>query len=86
MLNCKEVSRLVSQSLDRKLPLRQRVGVWFHLSMCRLCWGFRKELLVLRKAAGRQAEEFEKETSVADTALSKKAHERIQRALNSGGS
>jgi len=50
MYNCKEVTQMVSESLDRKLPLRQRMGIRLHLFMCKLCSRFRKQMLILREA------------------------------------
>ena len=78
MRSCKEVSELVSQSLDRKLPFWTRMGVWMHLGMCRLCWGFRRQLLMLREAARRNAEKIAGEEGPT---LSQAAHQRIRRAL-----
>ncbi len=83
MLNCKEVSGLVSQSLDRKFPFWQRVSVWIHLSMCKLCRGFRKDLLNLRSAARQHADDIKMDASETDSALSKEARARIQHALES---
>ncbi len=51
MLSCKEISHLVSESLDRKLPFHQRLQVRLHLLMCQFCSRFRKQLLFLRDAA-----------------------------------
>jgi len=34
MLSCKEATRLVSESLGRELPVRQRLSLRFHLMMC----------------------------------------------------
>jgi len=81
MLNCKEVSRLVSESLDRKFPFWQRMGVWIHLNMCKLCCGFRKDVLNLRSAARQHADDIKMDTS--EPALSEEARERIQHALKS---
>ena len=50
MFNCKEVTRMVSESLDRKLPLHQRMGIRIHLLMCKFCSRYRKQLLILREA------------------------------------
>jgi predicted anti-sigma-YlaC factor YlaD len=49
-MTCKEISKLVSESLDRKLPLRQRMGVRMHLMMCSMCRAYEKQTLLLRKA------------------------------------
>ncbi len=83
MLNCKEVSRLVSESLDRKFSFWQRMGVWMHLSMCKLCRGFRKDLLNLRSAARQHADDIKMYASESNFTLSEEARERIQRALES---
>ena len=50
MLTCKEISKLVSESLDRKLPLRQRMVVRLHLMMCSMCRAYEDQTLLLRKA------------------------------------
>ncbi|RMG38379.1 MAG: hypothetical protein D6725_07240 [Planctomycetota bacterium] len=55
MLSCREVARLLSESVDRKLGLWQRIHLRLHLAMCRLCSGFRRDLLrferLVREAA-----------------------------------
>ncbi len=52
MFNCREVTRMISESLDRSLPLHQRIGIRIHLFMCRFCSLYREQLLALRKAIG----------------------------------
>lgn len=49
MMNCEEVSKLVSQSLDIKLPFHQRIGIRLHLMMCKLCKQNFRQLLDMRK-------------------------------------
>jgi Putative zinc-finger len=49
MFNCKEVTRLVSESLDRKLPIHQRAGIRVHLFMCKFCSRYQQQLMFLRK-------------------------------------
>ncbi len=55
MLSCKEVARLLSESVDHKLSLWQRVNLRLHLTMCKLCSGFRRDLMrfqrLIREAA-----------------------------------
>lgn len=80
MPSCKEVSRLVSESMETKLPLRKRIGLWMHLSMCRLCKGFARQLRVIQ-AAAKQHGESDDDTSLADATLSDDARERIRRAM-----
>ncbi len=83
MRSCKEVSRLVSQSLDRKFPFWQRMGIWIHLSMCKLCRGFHKDLLNLQSAARQYADDIKMNASEPNSALSEAARERIKHALES---
>lgn len=81
MLSCKEISRLFSESLDHKLTLRQRMSMWMHLQLCRLCSGFAKNLVFLRQASRRRAEEIERDARQGTEALSAEARERIRRAM-----
>jgi len=53
MLTCKEVSRLVSQGLDRRLGLGERVKLRLHLAICDGCRNFRRQLDFLREALAR---------------------------------
>jgi hypothetical protein len=50
MLSCKEVTRLVSQGLDRRLPFGRRVALRVHLMICDGCTNFSKQIAFLRKA------------------------------------
>ncbi len=50
IFNCKDVSYKVSQSMDRSLPLLDRMGIRFHIMMCDICARYRKQLLFLRNA------------------------------------
>ncbi|HUY90088.1 MAG TPA: hypothetical protein VMV10_15230 [Pirellulales bacterium] len=81
MLTCKEASRLASESLDRKLTWRQRINLWVHLAMCRLCYGFAKDIKQLHEAARLHADDAEKDAAPADVALSAEARARMKRAL-----
>ncbi len=72
MMSCKEVSRLLSESMERKLSFWERIALWFHLSMCKLCKGFSKDLQQLREAARRHAEDAENDTGDSDAALQAK--------------
>jgi hypothetical protein len=53
MKTCKDISELLSESMDRQLIWCERLTLWVHLSMCRRCSGFQKNLHFLHKAAGR---------------------------------
>jgi hypothetical protein len=80
MLSCREVTRLVSESLDRELSLRQRVSTKMHLMMCRLCSRYNKQLVGLREAFRLHAMR-EEDPGIYPASLSSKARERIKQAL-----
>ena len=50
MLNCHEVTRLVSESQERKLSLVERMSLSLHLMMCDGCKNFSLQVPFLRKA------------------------------------
>ena len=54
MLNCRQVTRLVSQSLEVRLPWRQRLVVRIHLCYCVWCRRYSRQIRFLRRA-GRHA-------------------------------
>jgi hypothetical protein len=82
MLSCKEVSRLVSESMDRRLPFRQRFVTRLHLLMCSVCSRFRRQMQFLRDAAHSFGEGGELSANVR---LSPEARARIQEALRQHG-
>jgi hypothetical protein len=49
---CREVVRLLSQSMEVKLPVATRIKVWFHYLICVWCYRYGKQLDALRKIAG----------------------------------
>ena len=53
MLSCKEVTRLVSQGLDRRLGFAERVRLRLHLAICDGCTNFKKQTAFLREAVHR---------------------------------
>jgi hypothetical protein len=50
MLACREVSRLVSQGLDRELGLGERVALRLHFVICEGCRNFHRQMRFLRRA------------------------------------
>ena len=52
-LTCKEVSRLVSQGLDRKLGPWDWLRMRLHLAICDGCAAFRRQMDFLRRAIER---------------------------------
>lgn len=52
MLNCKDATMLSSESCDHELPLRRRLGLKFHLLVCRSCDRFGRQIERLREILG----------------------------------
>lgn len=53
MLNCKQASHLISEGLERKLSLQERIGLRWHLWMCNNCRRFERQMGQLRLALRR---------------------------------
>ena len=78
MPSCKDVSALVSQSMDRRLPLMKRLSIRLHVSMCSLCRRYEKQLRLLREGTGHYANP---EENAIEESLSPAASERLKKAL-----
>ncbi|RQZ68796.1 zf-HC2 domain-containing protein [Burkholderia sp. Bp9004] len=48
---CKDVTRLLSDALDRALTLHERMQVHVHLPACSGCRAYREQIALLRTAA-----------------------------------
>lgn len=81
MMNCQQTSQLLSQSLDRPLSLKERMGLRLHLLMCGACQRFARQLRFLsRAAAGLETRDLADQR----VTLGEPARERIKRALRGG--
>lgn len=78
MLSCKQASRLVSQSLDRRLTWRERLGLKLHLAICDACRQFSRQLAWMRMALRHFAQRAESDEAVR---LPAEARARIQKNL-----
>lgn len=82
MLSCKEVTFLISESMDRWLSLHQRADLNTHLRICKFCPRYRRQLLLTRETLRRYARKLEDNTaSFPETSLSPEARERIRVSL-----
>ena len=52
-ISCKEVTRLVSQGLDRDLGFKEQVRLRAHFVICRGCRSVNERMAFLRRAVGR---------------------------------
>ncbi len=81
MLSCKEAAGLLSESLDRKLPLGRRIALKMHLLFCKFCRRFRRQVLFLKGAASQVRDEKWEEKAPISDSLSASAREKIERSL-----
>lgn len=51
MGKCKDITRLLSDALDRSLTTNERFAVQLHLPICSGCRNYRKQIALLRTAA-----------------------------------
>lgn len=64
MLDCKQTSQLISQSLDRKLTLRERFALQLHLILCKFCKRFSQQLQIIRVSVKSLVDEVEKNDTI----------------------
>jgi hypothetical protein len=81
MLSCKDVTRLLSESMDHSLPIGKRVGVRFHLLICKFCARYERQLLLIRETVRRIAAMEDAYGSPIGEHLSEEAKERIRKSL-----
>ena len=79
MLNCKQTSQLISQSLDRPLTLRERFELKLHLIICKYCRQFSQHLQTLRVAINTMVSSIENNDNIkmpidAKARISEKLH------------
>lgn len=80
--SCKDIAELISQSMDTRLPLRKRLAIRLHVSMCSLCRRYERQLQLMRRGLHHYANPDE--NAVAES-LSAEAKERLQQAIERGG-
>ncbi len=80
MLSCKQVSELVSQSLDRSLTMRERMSVRLHLLMCAACARFGRQLAFIQATIKKFISDTEQNEAQK---LSPNAKERMAKEIES---
>ena len=83
MLSCKDVTRLISESMDHSLPLGKRIGVRVHLLICRFCERYKRQLLLIRETVRRLVATPGGAGGSSAETLSEEARERIRKSLRS---
>lgn len=66
MLTCKQTARLVSEGLDRKLSLWQRMNLRLHLMMCGACSAYRRQVEMLNRIVRRRFDEAAVDATATD--------------------
>ena len=81
MLSCKDVTQLLSESMDHSLPLGKRIGVRFHLLICKFCARYERQLALIRETVRHLVAAEETTGGTLGEPLSEEAKERIRRSL-----
>ena len=81
MLTCKDASQLMSQSLDRRLSLTDRMGLRIHLVICKSCQIAYRQLNFIHQFCKRIAAEPVDIVSI-QPGLTNEAKERILKELH----
>lgn len=82
MLSCKDVTKLLSESMDRSIPLGMRIGVCLHLIICKWCARYERQLLLIRETVRRLAATLEAPGESSGETLSEEAKARIKKSIN----
>ncbi|MES2295486.1 MAG: zf-HC2 domain-containing protein [Pseudomonadota bacterium] len=51
MMNCHEITRLISESQERPLALKERMALKMHVMMCSGCRNFGRQMHTIRHVA-----------------------------------
>lgn len=81
MLTCKQVVELITQSVDRPLRWRERLGLWLHVLMCRYCFRFKIHIKWLHYFCKNETKAIENEL-YEEHSLSPEARKRIAEKIS----
>jgi hypothetical protein len=76
---CHDITRLLSQSMDRRLPLRTRLAIRLHFEICVWCKRYGQQLAAIRKASRSVPERAKK---ISQVSLPEQARKRIKEAVS----
>ena len=83
MRTCKEISELISRSMDQPLSWRERWALKTHLMMCGGCRRLNNQIAFLKAVAGHSQTADLEADETAGPGLSDEARERIRSAVAS---
>ena len=78
---CQQTVEKISQSMDRRLTLRERIDLKLHIWICAWCQWYMEQLGAIRATARAKGAESPDLDSPSTAALSSEARERIKRKL-----
>lgn len=78
---CKDMTRLLSEAMDRPLPLGIRIKMRLHFLICKWCERYKNQLLFLRQALRRNPDAIEGEAAAPSASLSPEAKDRLKRTI-----
>lgn len=81
MLACRDVTQLISRSMDTSLPIGKRIGVRIHLLMCKFCARYERQLLLIRETLRRLVSAEDQPEGPDVEKLSEEARDRIKKSL-----
>ena len=81
IISCKEATRLISVSSERKLTLKERLELKIHLSVCSLCVNFSKQIKYLSQFSSLYLQAIVKNISHPSVSLSSQAKKQIKSFL-----
>lgn len=79
--SCKDMTRLLSDAMDRPLPVGIRIKMRLHFLICKWCERYKNQLFFLRQALRRNPHESGDEVATSSTSLSPEAKDRLTRAI-----
>jgi hypothetical protein len=77
--SCKEVIRIISDSMDSTPSFKQRIAVRLHILICKWCARYQRQLLLIRSLLRGRSGKIEENTLGN---ISPEARERMKGALN----
>lgn len=80
---CRDMSRLLSDAMDHRLPWHARAKMYAHLRICALCRAYQRQLSLLRAVLRHDPARLSDDATSAHRGLSLEAKERIRRVLDS---
>ena len=78
---CREITYLLSQSMDRRLPMHKRLGIWLHFTVCDFCMRYSEHLAFIRRASRSMPEHL---AEMLPRSLPEAAKERMRHKLGGG--